>query len=297
VHPFGLPGGREVKFPNGSEVAGYRIEELLCHGSMAAVYEATQLSLQRTVALKVLADEFGEDPVFRERFKREGVLQAKLDHPHIVAIYEAGEAEEGLFLAMCLIRGPTLKEIIVPQEGLDTGRALHLLRAVAEGLDAAHEVGLIHRDVKPQNILIGADDHAYLADFGLTKGVGGATLTGSGQFIGTIDYVCPEQVRGVGVCPQSDVYGLASVLYECLTGEVPYPKNSDAAVLYAHAAEPPPSVTERRPDLPHEIDDVIAKGMAKASDDRYQSAWKLMRSAEAALGEEASRPPARSQAR
>jgi serine/threonine protein kinase len=267
----------------GTIVAGYRVDGLLDEGSMGAVYCATQLSLSRTVALKVLSPEFGEDPGFRERFRREGQLQAALDHPHIVTVYEAGETEHGLFLAMRLIQGPTLKEMIVSEE-LDADRSLAILGSVAEALDSAHEIGLIHRDVKPQNILVGAHDHAYLADFGLTKAAGEASLTATGQFVGTIDYVAPEQVQGGDANVRSDVYSLTGVFHECLTGAVPFPRTTEAAVLYAHISDPPPKVSDQRPDLPEALDEVIAKGMAKHPEERYATASELLREAAVALG-------------
>ena len=250
---------------------------------MGAVYRATQLSLTRTVALKVLSAEFGDDPGFRERFRREGQLQAALDHPHIVTVYEAGETEHGLFLAMRLVRGPTLKEMIQSEE-LDANRSVAILGSVADALDSAHAVGLIHRDVKPQNILIAARDHAYLADFGLTKAAGEGRLTATGQFMGTIDYVAPEQVQGEDASARSDVYALTGVFHECLTGAVPFARATEAAVLYAHISDPPPKITERRPDLPEALDKVIAKGMAKQPDDRYATPGELLREAALALG-------------
>jgi serine/threonine protein kinase len=263
----------------GTIVAGYRIDGVLGTGGMAVVYRATQLSLNRPAALKVITSEAGDEPSFRERFRREGQLQAAIDHPHIVTVYEAGESEHGLFLAMRVVRGPTLKDLILSGQ-LDPGRAVSLLTQVAEALDAAHEVGLIHRDVKPQNILVGAHDHAYLADFGLTKAPGGSGLTEEGQFLGTIDYVSPEQARGGDATHCSDIYALAGVLCECLTGEVPFPRPTEPAVLYAHMSDPPPRLSERRSDLPPALDDVIAKGMAKDPDDRPASATELMQDAE-----------------
>jgi serine/threonine-protein kinase len=268
----------------GTIVAGYRIDGILGEGGMGVVYRATQMSLMRTVALKVLATELSDDPTFRERFRREGLLQAAIEHPHIVTVYEAGETDQGLFLAMRLVRGPTLKDE-TRADPLDTERALRILLPVADALDAAHEVGLIHRDVKPQNILIGARDHPYLADFGLTNVPDeAARLTGTGQFIGTIDYVAPEQVRGEGATVASDVYALAGVLYECLTGEVPFAKPTEAAVLYAHMSEPPPKVSEHRPELPAAVDDLIARGMAKDPAARPASPSHLMREAAQAFG-------------
>ncbi len=186
-------------------VAGYRIDGTLGEGGMGTVYRATQLSLERVVALKVLTAQLSADPDFRERFRREGLLQAALDHPHIVTVYEAGETDSRLFLAMRMVEGPTLKELILRRQ-LDDRRALRLLTQVAEALDAAHAKGLIHRDVKPQNVLVGAGDHAYLADFGLTKAHDDAAMTETGQFVGTIDYISPEQARGARATARSDVY-------------------------------------------------------------------------------------------
>jgi serine/threonine protein kinase len=275
----------------GTIVAGYRIDGVLGVGGMAVVYRATQLSLNRPAAMKVITSEASDDPSFRERFRREGQLQAAIDHPHIVTVYEAGESEHGLFLAMRVVRGPTLKDLILSGQ-LDPARAVLLLTQVAEALDAAHEVGLIHRDVKPQNILVGAHDHAYLADFGLTKAPGGSGLTEEGQFLGTIDYVSPEQARGGNATHCSDIYALTGVLCECLTGEVPFPRPSEPAVLYAHMSDPPPRISERRPDLPPALDDVIAKGMAKDPDDRPGSATELMQdAARAAPAAAAAAPP------
>jgi serine/threonine protein kinase len=267
----------------GDIVAGFRIEGVLAEGGMAVVYRATQQSLDRTVALKVLNHELSDDPGFRERFRREGQLQAAIDHPHIVSVYEAGETEHGLFLAMRLIAGPTLKETIL--SGCPDPRwSATILSQVAEALEAAHKVGLIHRDVKPQNVLIGERDHAYLADFGLTKDLAASSLTATGQFIGTIDYVSPEQARGEEATPRSDVYQLAGVLYECLCGTVPYGRPTEAAVLFAHLTEPPPRLAERCPELPAALSDVIIRGMAKDPADRYGSPGELMREARLALG-------------
>lgn len=264
-------------------VAGYRIDGTLGEGGMGTVYRATQLSLERVVALKVLTAELSSDPGFRERFRREGLLQAALDHPHIVTVYEAGEANERLFLAMRMVEGPTLKDLIQRHE-LDDRRALRLLTQVAEALDAAHVKGLIHRDVKPQNVLVGNGDHAYLADFGLTKGSDDAAMTETGQFVGTIDYISPEQARGERATAASDVYALTAVLCECLTGQVPYVKATEERVLLAHLSEPPPRLTQVRADLPAAMDEVVAAGMAKDPSGRPASAGELMLLARRALG-------------
>jgi hypothetical protein len=279
---------------NPTVVAGYRIDGTLGEGGMGTVYRATQLSLERVVALKVLTAELSADPAFRERFRREGLLQAALDHPHIVTVYEAGETDNRLFLAMRMVEGPTLKDLIVRRQ-LDDRRALRLLTQVAEALDAAHAKGLIHRDVKPQNVLVGAGDHAYLADFGLTKGSDDAAMTETGQFVGTIDYISPEQARGERATARSDVYALTAVLCECLTGKVPFERSTEERALLAHLTEPPPRLSEIRTDLPAAMDEVVAQGMAKAPNDRPASAGELMLRARRALGAmpaEAPAPPA-----
>src|SRR5688500_3947714 len=262
---------------------------------MGVVYRATQLSLNRTVALKILATELSQDGAFRERFRREGLLQAAIDHQHIVTVYEAGDTEHGLFLAMRLIRGPTLKDMILAGE-LDPARTLRILTQAAAALDTAHDVGLTHRDIKPQNILIGAEDHAYLADFGLTQASDEVSLTETGQFIGTIDYVAPEQIQGFGATARSDVYSLTAVLYEALTGVVPFLRMNEAAVLFAHISETPPPVTERRSELPAEVDAVISRGMAKNPEERFASAGELVAEAIVAFGDEAATEALRPQA-
>ena len=268
----------------GSLVAGYRIEGVLGRGGMGVVYEAHQLSLDRPVALKILSPELSADDAFRERFRREGLIQARIDHPHIVPIYEAGEHAGGLFLAMRIVRGPTLKDLIAMRE-LEGARTLRILRPIGDALEAAHDVGLIHRDIKPQNILVGSRDHAFLADFGLTKGpTEQRSLTKTGQFVGTLDYISPEQIRGESATTRSDVYSLAAVLFECLTGVVPYPKESDAAVLFAHMAEPPPLVTDQRPDLPPDLDAVLLRAMSKNPAERPESPTALLGAAERAFG-------------
>src|SRR4051794_24643432 len=189
----------------GSEVAGYRITGRLGHGGMGEVYEATQLSLKRKVALKILSGQLAHDDSFRERFRREAEIQAAIEHPNIVPIFDFGSLPEGLFLVMRLIRGNTLKDAIIGRE-LEGGRTLRLLRPIADALDFAHEAGLIHRDVKPQNILVGINDRPFLADFGLTKGVEDAGFTKTGQFVGSVDYISPEQIRGEQATSASDVY-------------------------------------------------------------------------------------------
>lgn len=269
-------------FEPGMEFAGYRLEQLLGQGGMGVVYEATQLSLERTVALKIVAPGLSSDIGFRTRFRREGLAQARLQHPNIVVVHEAGEFQETLFLAMQLIRGSSLKKLIVARE-LDPLRSLRVLRPIADALDIAHETGMIHRDVKPHNILVGARDHPYLVDFGLTKSVEETGLTRTGEFLGSIDYISPEQIHNEAVTGASDIYALAAVLFECLTGTVPFPKEAEAAVLYAHMEEPPPSAHARQPGLPRVVDGVFARGMAKDPSQRPGSAAELMLEAEQAI--------------
>ncbi len=270
----------------GTTIAGYRVERRLGSGGMGAVYEATQLSLDRVVALKVLSPTLSADAGFRERFRREAMLQAALEHPNIVPVYEAGESEAGLFMAMRLVEGTDLKRLSEGGE-LEPERVLVLLAHVAAALDAAHGAGLVHRDVKPQNVLVDGD-RAYLADFGLTKGAGDRGTTLTGQYLGSLDYTPPEQIRGEPVGPAGDLYALAAVLYEALTGEVPFPHETEAAVLYAHVAETPPRPSERRPELPQALDAVVARGLAKRPEDRYRSATALVDEARRALAS----PPA-----
>ena len=265
----------------GTEVAGYRIEGVLGAGGMGVVYEATQLALDRPVALKLLPTISGSEE-FRTRFRREAMLQAALDHPNIVPVYEAGESEDGLFIAMRLVRGRDLKQLT--EEGdVPPTRVLALLAQAASALDAAHASGLVHRDVKPQNILVDDDGHAFLADFGLTKGAGERGVTMTGQYTGSLDYAAPEQISGKAYGPGADLYAFAAVMYEALTGEVVFPYDNQAALLHAHLNEAPPRASDLRPDLPAGLDDVIERGLAKRPEDRYRSATELVDAARAAL--------------
>jgi serine/threonine protein kinase len=272
---------------NGVQVEGYRIDRLIGEGGMGVVYEATQLSLDRKVALKLLSGELSADAGFRERFRHEARIQGAMDHPNIVTVHEAGESQYGLFIAMELIRGATLKDLIVGRE-LDAGRTLRILTQVADALDSAHDAGLIHRDIKPHNILVraGRRDHAFLADFGVTKVRGGTNLTKTGHFVGTVDYMAPEQIRGEPATRETDIYALGTVLYECLSGVVPFPKDSDVAVMYAHLADPPPTITSERPEFPPQLDAVISTAMAKNPSERYSSAVRMMEAFESALGDD-----------
>jgi serine/threonine kinase PknH len=277
----------------GDTLAGYRIERVLGTGGMGAVYEATQQSLRRSVALKVIAPRAPIDTTLRNRFRREGPLQAVIEHPHILPVYEAGESHGRLFIAMRLVRGPTLKAIGAGR-GLDPRRSMRILGDVAHALDAAHGAGLVHRDIKPQNILVARGDFAYLADFGLSRTADEATLTRSGQLLGSVAYMSPEQVRGERATRASDIYSFACVVYECLVGLVPFPRESDHAVLHAHVSEPPPRPSEIRPELPPRLDGVLGSAMAKAPDARPRSASALVRDVQSALGLEPDDDPATS---
>jgi Protein kinase domain len=266
----------------GYTIAGYRVENVIGSGGMGVVYEATQLSLDRTVALKVLPPALGADDDFRARFRREAMLQAALDHPSIVPVYEAGDDGDSLYIAMKLVRGTDLKRL--SQDGdLEPERALAILAQAAAALDAAHDSGLVHRDVKPQNILVDEDDRAYLADFGITKSTGERQVTLTGHYVGSLDYTPPERIRGAPVGAPGDVYAFAAVLVEALTGEVAFPYDDEAAILFAHVSEAPPRVTERRPELPAALDDVVARGMAKRPEDRFRTATELVDAARRAL--------------
>ena len=279
----------------GTVFAGYRIEALRGRGGMSVVYRAENPRLGNVVALKLLSPELAEDESFRERFVRESRTAASMAHPNIVPIYDAGDAEGVLYIAMRYVEGPDLKALVKEPELLPPVRVLRIGGQVASALDAAHARGLIHRDVKPANILleVGAEgeDHAYLADFGLTKHVDSHSgITGSGQFVGTIDYMAPEQIEGREVDARADLYALGCVLYECLAGSPPYTRETEVAILWAHMRDEPPMVSTIRPDLPTEIDDVLAKALAKDPDQRYESCGELVDDLRAALGEPSPRP-------
>jgi WD40 repeat protein/tRNA A-37 threonylcarbamoyl transferase component Bud32 len=279
----------------GTELAGYRIESLLGFGGMSVVYLAEDLRLKRKVALKLLSSSLAEDPSFRERFLRESELAASIDHPNIVPIYEAGKTEELLYIAMRYVEGSDLKDRL--QRGrLDPPDAIGILAQIASALDAAHARGLVHRDVKPSNVLLDTGarpdgaDHVYLADFGITKRVSEeAGLGGDGHLLGTIDYVAPEQIAGGEVDGRADVYSLGCVLYECLVGEPPFRRDSDLAVIFAHLETEPPAPSARRPELPAALDAVIVRALAKEPEQRYAICRELARAALAVAVEEASR--------
>ncbi|MEU2284143.1 serine/threonine-protein kinase [Streptomyces sp. NPDC013178] len=260
----------------GRQVAGYRIEAEIGRGGMAVVYRARDLRLDRTVALKLLAPELARNDTFRDRFTHESRVAAAIDHPHIVPVFEAGETDGLLYIAMRYVAGRDLRHLLDSRGALPLPTAVRIATQVASALDAAHEHGLVHRDVKPGNILVarGTDsdhpEHVYLTDFGLTKK--SLSLTGFttvGQFVGTLDYVAPEQISGRPVDGRCDVYGLACVAYETLAGRPPFRRDDDMALLWAHQYDEPPPLTESRPDLPPRVDEVFAQALAKTPDARH----------------------------
>jgi ABC-type branched-subunit amino acid transport system substrate-binding protein len=269
----------------GQTFAGYRIDEVVGRGGMGVVYRARDEALDRPVALKLVAPELAEDPRFRERFLRESRLAAAIEHPHILPVYAAGEHEGQLFLAMRFVEGEDLGARLARAGRLEPAEALRIAGELAQALDAAHERDLVHRDVKPGNVLLDRKGEAYLADFGLTKRVASDSgLTETGEFVGTLDYLAPEQIRAGTVDGRTDQYSLACLLYECLTGEVPFPREGAAQVLWAHLNDPPPSVSEKRPELPAALDPVFGRALAKDAGERYGSCVELIEGAGSALG-------------
>lgn len=266
----------------GTTFGKYAITRLLGKGGMGEVYEAYDTGKGRTVALKVLAQEFSDDHAFRTRFQRESQAAAVLQEPHVIPIHDWGEIDGSLYIDMRLVQGQTLLDMI--EKGpLQPARAVNIIGQVAAALDAAHAEGLIHRDIKPQNILVTPADFAYLVDFGIAEASGDTRLTTAGSQIGTLNYMAPERFRDQTSTAAVDVYSLACVLYESLTGEIPFTRDSLENLVAAHIASPPPRPSAVNPRLPAAMDDVIARGMAKDPDDRYGSAGALGRAAHRAL--------------
>lgn len=266
----------------GEVLDGFRVEALIGAGATAVVYRAEQLSLGRPVALKVLSRELSGDGAFRERFRREGKHLARLEHPNIVPVHGAGERDGLLYLAMRMVEGTNLASLILAEK-VDAEQTVAILGPIAAALDAAHAEGLVHRDVKPQNILITARGHPYLADFGVAKGSNTHSLTATGRFVGTVNYASPEQIAGAPLTAASDVYALTAVLYHCLTGEVPYVRESDEAIMQAHLHDPPPALP-RGEGQDGGLSAAIACGMAKSPDVRYVHARDLLTAASRAVG-------------
>ena len=291
AHP--MAGSVEADPRIGSEIAGYRIEALVGRGGMGVVYRAHDVALDRSVALKLISPDLAEDERFRERFLHESRVAASIDHANIVPIYDAGESRGLLYIAMRFVESTDLGALLEAEGALEPERALRLLGQAASALDAAHERGLVHRDVKPANMLLteeaGRGEHVYLSDFGLARESGArepsdtdetVALKASGS-LGTIDYASPEQIEGKPADARADVYSLGCVLYETLTGQRPFGSDSPVAVLFGHLSEPPPRASEARPDLDAAIDGVVERAMAKDADARYSTDSELV---DAAVG-------------
>ncbi|MEU6686732.1 serine/threonine-protein kinase [Streptomyces sp. NPDC046832] len=282
----------------GQQIAGYRIEQEIGRGGMAVVYRARDLRLERTVALKLLAPELARNDTFRRRFTHESRAAAAIDHPHIVPVFEAGETDGVLYIAMRYVPGSDLRHVLDREGPMPPVTALRVAAQVASALDAAHDHGLVHRDVKPGNILVarGTDsdhpEHVYLTDFGLTKK--SLSLTGFttvGQFVGTLDYVAPEQISGKPVDARCDVYGFACVVFETLAGHPPFLRDDDMALLWAHQYDEPPPLSEDRPDVDPRVDAVFAQALAKSPDDRHPSCLAFVAALRAATTGGASDAP------
>jgi DNA-binding NarL/FixJ family response regulator len=267
----------------GSTFAGHRVDGIAGRGGMGVVYRATDLTLGRPVALKLIAPSLAMDPVFRARFERECRLAATIDHPHAVELFHAGEEDGLLYVTMRFVEGTDLRELLRSTGRLDPVRAVTIVHEVAGALDEAHKRGLVHRDVKPANVLIasqGAGERAYLTDFGVSKERAVLSeLTGTGLAIGSADYMAPEQAHGAEVDGRADVYSLGCVLFQSLTGAVPYDRDSDLDKLWAHAHDPPPALLDIRPDLPPLLGHVLARSMAKDPAERQPTAGELGRDA------------------
>ena len=258
------------------QFAGYRIDSRVGRGGMGVVYRATDLALDRSVALKVLDDELAKDPAFRRRFVTESKLAASLDHPNVVPIYAAGESDGMPFIAMRFVPGADLRSVLRGEGRLQPERAARLIAQVASALDAAHAHGLVHRDVKPANVLVTPEDHVYLTDFGLTKRVSPDTeATRTGVVLGTLNYMAPEQIRGSTIGSYTDIYSLGCMTVHLLTGEVPFPVETEEAKLWAHVSEPPPRPSERGDALGQAFDPIVARAMAKVPEQRYASAGQV----------------------
>jgi hypothetical protein len=277
----------------GAEFAGYRVERMLGRGGMGIVYLARELRLERQVALKVIRADLADDSRFRARFRSESLTAAAIEHPRVVAVFGAGERDGLLYVSMRYVPGRDLGRIVAADGPLDPALAAELIHQVADGLDAVHTAGLVHRDVKPGNVIVadeGPGPAAYLADFGLAKAIASTTgLTATGELIGTVDYIAPEQIEGRRVDARTDVYALGCVLFHALTGRVPYPQLESSAKMWAHLNEPPPATGRRS----RALDPVIRRAMAKDPGDRFPSAGDLGRAALAAVRHEAVTRPER----
>jgi hypothetical protein len=279
---------RWTELSAGDEFAGYRIRERLGRGGMGVIYLAMEPGLERPVALKLIAPEAAADDVFAKRFAEESRIAASIEHPNVVPIYAAGEEDGVAWIAMRFFAGSDLQLRIARAGRLEPALAVDLVAQLGNGLDAIHAAGLVHRDVKPANVLLSGDpgsEHAYITDFGVARNLSTRSgLTQTGRFVGTLDYVAPEQISGDPIDARVDVYALGCLLFKLLAGEVPFPREGEAARLYAHLHDPPPAPSLYEPAVPSALDDVVARAMAKSSQDRYPSAGDLGRAAQAALG-------------
>ncbi|MDX6633951.1 MAG: hypothetical protein QOF06_154 [Solirubrobacterales bacterium] len=278
---------RWTELSGGDEFAGYRIERRLGRGGMGILYLALEPGLERRVALKLIAPEAASDEVFARRFAEESRIAASIEHPNVVPIYAAGEEDGVPWIAMRFVAGSDLQRRIAREGRLEPPDAVALIAQVGNGLDAIHSAGLVHRDVKPANVLLSGEagaEHAYITDFGVARNVATQSgLTQTGRFVGTLDYVAPEQISGEAIDARVDVYALGCLLFKLLTGEVPFPREGEAARLYAHLHDPPPAPSLYAPAVSMALDDVVVRAMSKSREDRYPSAGDLGRAAEAAL--------------
>jgi serine/threonine protein kinase len=273
----------EPKSREGTQFGPYRLLRLIGKGGMGEVYEAEDTVKDRVVALKLLPDSVSHDPVFRKRLQREAHSAGRLQEPHVVPIHDYGEIDGVLFVDMRMINGSDLRKILKNFGPMTPARAVAIVRQIASALDAAHEGGVMHRDVKPENILVNRDDFAYLVDFGIANAASDEKLTELGTAVGTYAYMAPERFTNDAVTYSADIYALACVLHECLTGSQPYSGDSVSVVITAHLMQPIPRPSEERPGIPTAFDQVIARGMAKKPDDRYASAGDLAMAATAGL--------------
>lgn len=282
-----VESGTWTELADGDEFAGYRIERRLGRGGMGILYLAIEPGLERRVALKLIAPEAAADEVFTRRFAEESRIAASIEHPNVVPIYAAGEEGEIPYIAMRFVAGSDLGRRIAREGRIPLDQAVALIAQVGNGLDAIHAAGLVHRDVKPANVLLSGEEgaeHAYITDFGVARNVATQSgLTQTGRFVGTLDYVAPEQISGGPIDARVDVYALGCLLYKLLTGQVPFPREGEAARLYAHLNDPPPAPSLYVPEVPMALDDVVIRAMSKQPGDRYLSAGDLGRAAQAAL--------------
>lgn len=267
----------------GYRLGRYRVEGEIAQGGQATVYRAVDEGSGEPIALKVLGADMSGDETLRARLQREADAVRALDHPGIVAVREAGEADGHLYISMALVEGPSLQEEIRSGGGIDPLRAVAILRQLGDALDHAHAAGMVHRDVKPANVLIGPGDRAYLTDFGLAKVAKSARLTRTGMWVGTIEYIAPEQLMARRVGPAADVYGLSALAYEALAGRPPFVRQNPADLIQAHLSEPPRPPSSLRPSLAF-VDAVLARGLAKAPEERYPSAGAMVRALAESLG-------------